>query len=244
MTLVASLIVAAIGAVMGTLVAWVLVRDEFPRQAVRQRADRPAVRAADDRRRADPDRAVRPGQPGRHPPRLHARRGDRRAAVRDAAVRRALGAAGADRARPRGRGGGGLARRLERARRSGGSSCPRCGRRSSRARRSRSPARSARSARSLLIAGKVQIASIVIFADIESDAPQAAAALSVVLIAAGADRAVRPAPARRPRCALAAAPSCRCGASRCSTCRAAAAAARRGVLPDLRARLRRRPGAG
>jgi sulfate transport system permease protein len=29
-TLVASLIVAAIGAVMGTLVAWVLVRDEFP----------------------------------------------------------------------------------------------------------------------------------------------------------------------------------------------------------------------
>jgi sulfate transport system permease protein len=35
----------------------------------------------------------------------------------------------------------------------------------------------------LLVAGKVQIASIVIFADIESDAPQAAAALSVVLLA-------------------------------------------------------------
>jgi sulfate/thiosulfate transport system permease protein len=35
----------------------------------------------------------------------------------------------------------------------------------------------------VLIAGKVQIASIVIFADIESDAPQAAAALSVVLLA-------------------------------------------------------------
>ena len=34
-----------------------------------------------------------------------------------------------------------------------------------------------------LIAGKVQIASIVIFADIESDAPQAAASLSVVLLA-------------------------------------------------------------
>jgi len=30
--------------------------------------------------------------------------------------------------------------------------------------------------------GKVQIASIVIFADIESDAPQAAASLSLVLI--------------------------------------------------------------
>jgi sulfate transport system permease protein len=35
----------------------------------------------------------------------------------------------------------------------------------------------------LLIVGNVQIASIVIFADIESDAPQAAASLSVVLLA-------------------------------------------------------------
>jgi len=35
----------------------------------------------------------------------------------------------------------------------------------------------------VLIVGKVQIASIVIFADIESDAPQAAAALSFVLLA-------------------------------------------------------------
>ena len=35
----------------------------------------------------------------------------------------------------------------------------------------------------VLIAGKVQIASVVIFADIESDAPQAAASLSVVLLA-------------------------------------------------------------
>ena len=34
----------------------------------------------------------------------------------------------------------------------------------------------------LLIVGKVQIASIVIFADIESDAPQAAASLSLVLL--------------------------------------------------------------
>jgi len=34
----------------------------------------------------------------------------------------------------------------------------------------------------VLIAGKTQIASIVIFADIESDAPQSAAALSVVLL--------------------------------------------------------------
>ena len=35
----------------------------------------------------------------------------------------------------------------------------------------------------LLVVGKIQIASIVIFADIESDAPQAAAAVSVVLLA-------------------------------------------------------------
>jgi sulfate transport system permease protein len=35
----------------------------------------------------------------------------------------------------------------------------------------------------ILIVGKVQIASIVIFADIESDAPQAAASLSLVLLA-------------------------------------------------------------
>jgi sulfate transport system permease protein len=35
----------------------------------------------------------------------------------------------------------------------------------------------------VLVVGKIQIASIVIFADIESDAPQAAAALSVVLLA-------------------------------------------------------------
>jgi sulfate transport system permease protein len=34
----------------------------------------------------------------------------------------------------------------------------------------------------VLLAGKVQIASIVIFADIESDAPQAAASISVVLL--------------------------------------------------------------
>ena len=34
----------------------------------------------------------------------------------------------------------------------------------------------------VLLAGKVQIASIVIFANIESDAPKAAASLSVVLL--------------------------------------------------------------
>ena len=47
----------------------------------------------------------------------------------------------------------------------------------------------------LLIVGKVQIASIVIFADIESDAPHAAASLSVVLLVALAADPARPAPA-------------------------------------------------
>ncbi len=58
-----------------------------PRQARRQRADRPAVRAADDRRRAHAAGALRPDQPGRHRRRVHAVRRPARAAVRDAAVR-------------------------------------------------------------------------------------------------------------------------------------------------------------
>ena len=73
LTLIVSLIVAAIDAVMGTLIAWVLVRDEFPRQADRQRPDRPAVRAADDRRRPRAARALRAERPGRDQRRLHAR---------------------------------------------------------------------------------------------------------------------------------------------------------------------------
>ena len=90
----------------GTLIAWVLVRDQLPRQARRQRADRPAVRAADDRRRPHAARALRAEQPDRHQRRVDAVGGAAGAAVRDAAVRDPLGAAGADRARP-GDGGGG-----------------------------------------------------------------------------------------------------------------------------------------
>ena len=56
-------VVAAINAVFGTLIAWVLVRDEFRGQARRQRADRPAVRAADDRRRPHAARALRADSP-------------------------------------------------------------------------------------------------------------------------------------------------------------------------------------
>ena len=69
----------------------------------------------------------------------------------------------------------------------------------------------------LLIVGKVQIASIVIFADIEGDAPQAARLAVGGAARAVADRAGPDAPAGRARCALAAQPSCRCARSRCST---------------------------
>ena len=48
-----------INAVMGTIVAWILVRDELPRPGRRQRDHRPAVRAADDRRGPDAARSVR-----------------------------------------------------------------------------------------------------------------------------------------------------------------------------------------
>ena len=51
LTLVVSLVVAAIDAVMGMLIAWVLVRDDFRGKALVNAPDRPAVRAADDRRR-------------------------------------------------------------------------------------------------------------------------------------------------------------------------------------------------
>ena len=148
LTLVVSLVVALINAVMGTVIAWMLVRDRFPRPAVRRRDHRPAVRAADDRRRPDAARALRAerADAGRH--RVHAHGGARRAALRDAAVRRPHRAAGADRARPRDGGGGRVARRERRSRSSGASSSRSSSRRSSRASRSRSRARSASSARS------------------------------------------------------------------------------------------------
>ena len=59
LTVISSLIVVAINAVMGTLIAWVLVRDEFRGQALRQLDHRPALRAADDRRRPDAARPLR-----------------------------------------------------------------------------------------------------------------------------------------------------------------------------------------
>ena len=69
----------------------------------------------------------------------------------------------------------------------------------------------------VLIAGKVQIASIVIFADVENDSPQAAASLSVVLLVVSLLVLVADPPAGGARCALAAPPRCRCARSRCCT---------------------------
>ena len=80
-----------------------------PRQERRERDHRPALRPSDDRRRADAARALRAADTGRNQRRLHAHRDRPRAALRDAAVRRADGAAGAARARPRVRGGRTLA---------------------------------------------------------------------------------------------------------------------------------------
>ncbi len=83
-------------------------RDYFARQVHRQRDHRPAVRAADDRRRARAPRPLRPADADRLHDRLvslrrerdvHARRDLPRAAVRDPAVRRPDGAARAHRAR-------------------------------------------------------------------------------------------------------------------------------------------------
>ena len=74
LTVGVSLVVVVINVVMGTIIAWVLVRDRFLGQDVRQLADRPALRPADDRRRRHAARALRARQPGRDQPRLHPRR--------------------------------------------------------------------------------------------------------------------------------------------------------------------------
>ena len=101
LTLIASVIVVVVNAVFGTLIAWVLVRDEFPGKGI--------VNSLIDLPFALPTIVAGltllvlygPGQPGRHQPRLHPRRGGAGAAVRDAAVRRARGAARPARARHR-----------------------------------------------------------------------------------------------------------------------------------------------
>ena len=65
LTLGAAFVVALINAVLGTITAWVLVRDDFRGQGHGQRDHRPAVRPADDRRGPDAARALRAGVAGR-----------------------------------------------------------------------------------------------------------------------------------------------------------------------------------
>ena len=146
LTVVVSLIVVVLNAFFGTLLAWVLVRDDFVGKNAVNTPGRPAVRAADHRRRRHPaaalrrrlaDRRRRVLQPGRH---------RARADVRDAAVRGAQRAAGAVRARPRHGAGGRLARRGTASRPFAVSSSPTCCRRSCPAAGSPSPRRSASSA--------------------------------------------------------------------------------------------------
>ena len=60
LTMVCSLIVVVINAIFGTMLAWVLERDDFfGKRFVNALIDLP-VRAADDRRRPHADRALRP----------------------------------------------------------------------------------------------------------------------------------------------------------------------------------------
>ncbi len=103
---------------LGVLVAWVLVRYEFPLQAALRLAGRLAVRAADGRRRAgllEPlrrERLVRPvPRAARHRGRVLAARHRAGAGLHRLPVRRPHAAAGAREPRARRRGGGGLPRR-------------------------------------------------------------------------------------------------------------------------------------
>ena len=111
LTLGLAAVAALINAVLGTITAWVLVRDDFRGKSL--------VNSVIDLPFALPTivagllllDVLRPAVAGRRPPRLHADGDPLRAALRDAPVRRADGAAGADRARHRDGGGGSLARR-------------------------------------------------------------------------------------------------------------------------------------
>ena len=65
LTVGTSLLVTAINMVMGTVIAWVLVRDRFWGKARAQRRHRHPVRAADDRRRPGAAVALRAEEPAR-----------------------------------------------------------------------------------------------------------------------------------------------------------------------------------
>ena len=156
----------AINAVFGLIVAWVLVRYDFPGPAPARRHHRPALRAADRGRRHRADGALRAerldraaARAARHQGRLHAARHLRRARLHRPALRRAHGAAGAGGHRPGGRGGRRHARRHAPPDVHCASSCRRCCRRCSPASRSRSPARVGEYGSVIFIAGNIPFVS-------------------------------------------------------------------------------------
>ena len=155
LTFGASLVAAAVNAVFGLVVTWVLVRYRFPgRRLMDALVDLP-VRPADGGRGHRAHDALRPerlagraARGARHQGRVHAARHHARPHVHRAAVRGAHAAAGAREPRPRGRGGGGQPGREPLADDLRASSCPRSSRPGSPASRWRSRARSASTARS------------------------------------------------------------------------------------------------
>ena len=110
LTLGASLAVSALNAVLGTVTAWVLVRDDFRGKTVVNAIIDLPFALTDDRRRPDLARALRADVTGRHRRRVLASRDRARDDVRDAAVRRPYRSAGAPGARSRARGGRALTR--------------------------------------------------------------------------------------------------------------------------------------
>ncbi len=172
----------------------------IPRQGGGQRGHRPALRAADDRRRPHPARPLRERQPVRHRHRPHPDRGRRGAALRHPPLRRPRGAAAADRDGPRDGGGGGLARRRRLHRSSAASSSPTCCPASPPASPSPSPGRSASSARSCsspAACRDTQVSSVFIRSRSSPATTAGAAAVSVVLLRrlAAAARRDQPDPA-------------------------------------------------
>ena len=73
-TLLLSLAVVAVNAVVGTVIAWVLVRDSFPGKIAAQHGHRPALRAPHDRRGLDAARALRAERADRRQRRVHQER--------------------------------------------------------------------------------------------------------------------------------------------------------------------------
>ena len=188
LTLGASLIAAAPSTPSsGTAIAWVLVRDRFRGKRLRRGARRPALRAADDRRRRS---RCSPSTAPRSPFGIdlaYTRAGHLpRPAVRHAALRRALGAAGAARARPATsrppppRSGPIRAHDRPPHRPAGAAPGDPLG---SGARVRPRPRRVRRDRRSSPATPfKTEYASVFIFGQIESGAPVSAAAVSVVLL--------------------------------------------------------------